>query len=92
MRNFGELLPHFPELLPLIPEKQGIGARMGLIQEVLLFPDREGHLEYIPWNFNSYTPGKSPQRASQPTQKFAIPAKAVRSMRTMLMHTLKHAD
>jgi hypothetical protein len=30
-----ELLPYFSELLRLVPEKQGIGARMGVILEVL---------------------------------------------------------
>jgi hypothetical protein len=35
MGNTPELLPHFPELLPLDRENWGNGARIGLIWEVL---------------------------------------------------------
>ena len=34
-RKVHELLPHFPELLPLFPEKQGIGAHRRVISEAL---------------------------------------------------------
>jgi hypothetical protein len=30
-----EILPNFPKLLPLVPEKQGIGARIIEIREML---------------------------------------------------------
>jgi hypothetical protein len=35
MRKRSTLLPHFPELLPLVLEKQGIGGRIIEIREVV---------------------------------------------------------
>lgn len=35
----------------------------------LFFPVRVGHQEYILWNFNSYTPGKSGGMRLQPSMQ-----------------------